>query len=451
MRIKRNILLVLVLSFSLLPVLKAQEIRGYPWFDAATLRCYYSQQWDSLINYGNSALKEGHDYYFLNARMGVAWFEKGNYKKAATYFKRALKYNGQDPFASEYLFWSLKMTGQVNDANAALRHQSDSLLRKLGAESMFKLAYVYAEMGAILTDANKGLDSRDIDGELNVYGEYDLPDNGYYFQAGGGFSLGRLGQVYLGYQNLTQERYHRVRFDDIDTLRHSYNVEQNSFYASVPLVITPGFRVVPTGHLVLQKYSPIGVSYIPAADSFIFRRNKVERKEWALGLAVQADLGTFSSSAHLNWTELGLSHQLIVGAALTWNPQGNLNSWLRLHVANLSEDNENRVIYEPSFGLKATSWLWLEGSCSFGNLTHYSAEDLYVLYNKFEKAGNRYSLALHFPVMPAALLSLRATMMDYSSNLLEYKVNETSQAVIPTYNKTDFMQYSIIGAIRWNF
>ena len=451
MVIRKNIIVVLALLFSVVPNLVGQEVRGYPWYDAATVRCYYSHQWDSLINYGNRALKEGHDYYYLNARLGVAWFEKGNYKRAAKYFKRALAYNGRDPFASEYLFWALKMTGQVYDAKAALRHQSDTLLEKLGSKPAVSLSFVYAEMGALLSNATKGLDARDIDGDLNVYGEYDLPEGGYYFQTGGGFSLGRLGGAYLGYQNLTQERYHRIRFDDIDTLRHSYNVEQNSFYGSIPIVITPGLRVVHSGHLVLQKYSPIGVSYLPEVDSFVFKKAKFERKEWALGVGLQADLGMFSTSAHLNWSELAYNHQLTIGGGVTWYPMGNINSWLRFHLANVSEEGEDRLIYEPSFGLKVAPWIWLEGSCAFGNLTHYSSEDLFVLYNKFEEARDKYSFALYFPVMPSALLSIRGSMMNYNSSILEYKMNENTQFSEPYFEKRDFIQYSILGAIRWNF
>src|SRR5581483_35870 len=61
-----------------------------------TLQLYNDKNWLELINYGNKALKKGYDYFYMQMRIGIAYYEKKNYCDAESHFKKALQFSTGD-------------------------------------------------------------------------------------------------------------------------------------------------------------------------------------------------------------------------------------------------------------------------------------------------------------------------------------------------------------------
>ncbi len=72
--------LILYFSFILVLIPFFAQAQEEPVFDSkmvedSTYRFYLDGDWWSVISYGEAALKEDIDYYYLRMRMGIAFFE----------------------------------------------------------------------------------------------------------------------------------------------------------------------------------------------------------------------------------------------------------------------------------------------------------------------------------------------------------------------------------------
>ena len=49
---------------------------------------YLDKNWSELVKFGNEVVNQGYDYYYLQIRIGIAYFEKKNYSLAENHFKK---------------------------------------------------------------------------------------------------------------------------------------------------------------------------------------------------------------------------------------------------------------------------------------------------------------------------------------------------------------------------
>ena len=92
----------------------------FRYADSVTYGLYTERNWSKLIIKGKEAIDEGHDFFYMRMRIGIAYYELKNYAMSAFHFKRALEFNDSDPLALEYLFYSYYLSGRTLQAWASL-------------------------------------------------------------------------------------------------------------------------------------------------------------------------------------------------------------------------------------------------------------------------------------------------------------------------------------------
>lgn len=177
--------LILLLFFLLLaPSLQAQHRElNFRTTDSLSLQYYLSGHWDSLLRVGKAS---GLDYYWLNARMGYAWFAKGKYGRALRQFKKALLNNATDPFSLEYFAYSALSMGFPEQTLAALGAFQPTIPDRLHTFNPYPLSA--AGGGMLLSNASSVLTGSALDENANIYGEAALPGDGSYFFGYGSFA-----------------------------------------------------------------------------------------------------------------------------------------------------------------------------------------------------------------------------------------------------------------------
>lgn len=120
---------------------------SYQEIDSQSYKMYIDGNWNELTAFGEKASSNGFDYYYLNARIGRAYFELKDYEKSKHYFEKALENNSASLFAKEYLFWCYLNLNQ--DAKAVIAYKSlpDSIQQKLNYNPSRPIDYVYVESG----------------------------------------------------------------------------------------------------------------------------------------------------------------------------------------------------------------------------------------------------------------------------------------------------------------
>lgn len=127
MNIKR--LILFVIFFNIQHFLIAQQ--SYIYFDTLTYRLYNQYKWDSVIFYGNKAIDQGIDYYYLRMRIGISYFLKKQYSQGLEHFLKAKDFNSNN-IVNEYIYFSYLYSGQVRDAFYFTQQMNKTSLIKNG-------------------------------------------------------------------------------------------------------------------------------------------------------------------------------------------------------------------------------------------------------------------------------------------------------------------------------
>lgn len=444
---KRIALLLMLVSLLTTGMLTAQESPGFREYDRTTWRLYQEKQWDSLIVVGKKALADGNDYQYLNARLGVAWFEKGNYRMASYYFGKALRMNEGDEFSREYLYFSHLYSGRSGSARAISKGFSESTRERLNLPASVGPDFVYAEMGPVKANAINPLRDVLISGTDSIYGEFNLPGNAFYFHAGGSFALGPYITAYAGYSNLSLDRYQRIQTGTFDTVKRSYDFNQHQAYFNFSVEPVPGLRIVPSFHYIYNMSRLVTATYNTDSAKYYFTLNPIKNNQVATGLALYVDWKTFTLTLHGNYAHLMGLDQAGGGIALTWYPAGNLNYWLRMHATFLSEEGTGRWITEPQAGMRITSHLWAEATVAFGDMTRYVDETNFVIYNTDDKTTLRAQGVIYIPAFDNVMFSVRYIFNKAEGTVWHYDLTSASMMA----EKTNYEKHTILGGIKWNF
>ncbi len=140
-----TLLLILLCSLTF-SKLKAQNQLNMSNIDKQTYQYYNEQKWDELIELGEKALANNIDFYYLQYRMGVAYYSKNKYRKAIPFFENIVTRSPNDEASKEYLYYSYLFGARVVDATETLYrledkhrlkvefHNTNNLLNGLGFE-----------------------------------------------------------------------------------------------------------------------------------------------------------------------------------------------------------------------------------------------------------------------------------------------------------------------------
>src|ERR1035437_5516380 len=123
---------ILISIFFLFHITKgiAQDTLNSATVEQKSYQLYLDKNWDELIKFGNNAVDKGYDYFYLQMRIGIARFEKKNYRVAENHFKSALKFNSSDELAQEYLYYCYLYAGHYFKARLLSKTFSLTLAKK---------------------------------------------------------------------------------------------------------------------------------------------------------------------------------------------------------------------------------------------------------------------------------------------------------------------------------
>jgi len=146
---KIPLLLIVINSLWFSSNLSAQNKLNYIDIDKLSYQYYTEQKWDELIDLGKESLKKGIDFYYLQYRMGVAYYSKKRYRRAIPFLENVIKLTPNDAIAKEYLYYSYLLGSRSEDAREQLLslekdhiksieyYQTNNLFNNLGLEYKF--------------------------------------------------------------------------------------------------------------------------------------------------------------------------------------------------------------------------------------------------------------------------------------------------------------------------
>lgn len=187
--------------------------------ESVSYKLFSDQKWEELIDFCERSIKQGFDYYYIRVRLGTGYFKLKKYRKAIVHFEEALKFNGGDDYAMDFLHASYIFAERYNAAKWLSKSFSPSLAQSLRSKEFSSIDLISVEGGF------KGADSS------------RLFKNPYFTSAGLGHSIER--RVFL-FHNLSYYRQNEYRF----------SVEQLQYYLKATLPLKNGFLLSGGAHVV---------------------------------------------------------------------------------------------------------------------------------------------------------------------------------------------------------
>ncbi|MDZ4204496.1 MAG: tetratricopeptide repeat protein [Bacteroidales bacterium] len=412
--------------------------------DSLTYMLYEQGQWQKLIKTGNTAVKQGHDYYYMRMRLGIAYFKQQHYRLAAKHFEKALEFNSADKNAINYLYQCYQWGGLQIEAAEMTKRFPISFGTTSDTPDLIKSVAVYAG-GAVSGSAVK-LNDVDLDGEANIYGEVSGNGNLLYAHLGLTLAPAQHLRWYLGYTHLQLAKKQRIIFSGTDTLDNNYNLKQQQFYSNWPLRVAKGLYLIPAFDLIRISDRPYVVIYDSIKNKYDINRSEILLTNYIASLKLIKEMPHLSMGGVVSKSHLNNKDQWQTTLITAIYPFANLNLYGFSHISALIEDEILNWHFKQGLSLKILSNLWMEASYHCGHLKNAHAENGLLIFNSTGTIISRSTFTAFILLNEKLTLQLDYNFLKHQDQYLEYQDYNTY-----AWKPVQYNNHHIMGGLKWKF
>ena len=445
----RRIIISAVFIFLSIKIFSQEPAMSFRYADSVTYNLYLQKNWDDLIKTGKEAISNGHDYFYMRMRLGIAYYERHNYVQAAKHFTKAIEFNTGDQIALEYLFYSYYLSGRYFQAWTILSETGLQERERILKESRIKKNSVtfesyYLNAGTEDIISDPGLNFPNPEGGSQVVTKSFI-NNAIYLS----HLTGKRSSYYHSFTNLIKHNYLHYFDGILNTDLDDQKVVQNQYYGRFNFFTSSGWIFSPLFHLLTAGYPLVAISYTgisPSPYTYDARSNG-----FAGGFAITKTGGYVSFSGEAVYSRLNKIEQIQGTLSLILYPAGNRNIYLGGNVTGLynpgTDSPEIRTVTGFIAGFAISSRVWFEFSGTSGNMKNHTESNGLIIYNGIDYPAGKYSGKIIVPFYRSGItLFAGAGTGKYSSEFLPFDgYNNFSP------NKLNYKNYSLTGGLSWNF
>lgn len=358
---------------------------------------YLQKKWDELISFGNEALDNKVDYFYLRMRIGIAYYEKGRYRAAQKHFWKALEFNSSDDTAMEYLYYSTIFSSQFEEGRKLTKKFSKDLVKKLKTESLSPVNFLFVEGGTKQSSRS------------------DLFSPPRYIHFGLGHPLGKtmsLTHAFTGYmQPLPGQPF--VVFN------------QNQYYLKSNISIVNTWLFSPSVHLISKKFKPNqppprGNGPNPQPPKEIIRQSAL------VSASLRKSFSWFDVKISSSWfSERTILPVFQQGASFSYFPFANNTLSLAANGFFISDKNDQKNYTAKSFtaALSAAPKIRLSLNYLLNESINLNEDNGYIVNNTSDLTTSRISLLSDFSLsnhISVYLLLMRENKLQAEKNISYY-------------------------------
>jgi hypothetical protein len=418
-----------------------------PEVDAATYRMYQEGNWKALIETGTKAIGAGMDFYYLRVRLGVAYYETGNFHRAITHLEKANMDGNGDAFVQESLFYAYLMAGRRMEALVLSKSFTPEQQLRTETNKMKILRQVDVYYNANMADISEVTGSFSTADIPDEDGHQFISDGHRYFFAGLQHEFSPSFRFYHAYTGLQKDHYVYAIEEGISTTNEQARSTMNQYFATAQLRVARNVQLLGGMHIVGLKYVTPVLQQRQGRDVLVWENGSATESVFFGGLSAQAPF--LSGLAMVYSGNLNRRSQFQADVQLTFFPSGNytwyLVSQLSHQTEKLDAEKVNRLIFDQQIGVKLSSKWWTECYVTFGDMQNFVANQGAVLFNTMDMVKSRGGLRLFFAPTLKTRLQLDGSWLRNES------VFYPEGSLIQTYNPIYFNSFSITGGLSWFF
>jgi len=447
----------------------AQESLGFKQIDSLSYHHYINKNYTELFEVGKKAIKQNTDYYYLRMRLGIAYYQKHQYRLASKHFKQALEFNTGDSLAIEYLYYSYKFTNNDISATKCLQDASSSKAHKLRKnQGILKNIYLFYAMrfydsGRIKETLFSDFETRmetypkpvvtEEDTSKYYYTEINLPHRYSNIQIGATLRVLPFWQIGIAYQSFNiDHHYTLVNYKDTLlsdpygwegqylTANSKNKIKASQYYLNNTFGISDKLELsVFANYQYYTNTKTYDVDYINDTSydiSNILLGASLTFKQSYYQLFASANT-LFSNHKPTIQSDLGISIFPLANNQLVFGLMGTF-----IHNDKKTKD---ALLFIPSISYTPVERLTLYGSASWGKRNNWQTNNGYVIYNGLFDINSSYQLSATTRVYKNLYIKLEYEYLNSASYSFS-KWPETEEI-----KEEQFITQSITGGLIWEF
>ncbi len=424
-------------------VASAQKKLSYVEADIKSYELFQQQKWDELIDFASKVRTQGTDFFYLQARTGIAYYNLKKFRNASDWFLKAWDNDKSFEWLQAYLYYSLIYGGRSAEASKVADKFSVSFKQKIYYQKM-KPIRAAVEAGYSFNPDFDQLSNTNFDEELNVgsnYGEaFILKD--YHFESVD-YSHQIAPGVFLNHNftHLGISREEQVFWGS----RYSFpiKVRQNQYF------INPVFLINKKWHFSTSMNAIWGNSDLVLGDfnPNRFYSSNVKFFDYIFSASIWTHLGNFASGVEIDYGNFNNEGFGQHSAWLTFYPLSNTNLYITPRVY-FKNDSENGFGYN-TFGISGGAQL---GTVHFfgqylnGEMKNFIEPAGYVVANFPGRSEQKFTGSFYFPIGKQYQFVIRYI----NQNIIE-KYNVYTNTLLSNSMEYKFTKHTLTAGISWNF
>lgn len=440
---KRIELFLLFMIF--LIVVKAQEKLNYAEVEKRSYALFLENKWPELIRFTSEAREQGIDFFYLQVRTGIAWYNQGKYRNAAPWFLKAYANDNTAEWLQEYVYYSLIFSGRQTEAARYAPFFSDATKKKIGFQEIgiTRLAF---ETGISFNPDFESLKTRDFKTEVNLgedYGEAYFLKN-YSFQS---VDLShRVAPNFTLNHNLTYIGANRDAVVDWGAQTTSpIRINQFQYYINPVFVLGQKLNISPSLNLIFGS-GDVYAGYLNRDSSKGYRTTKTRYSDAVFSTAVWSDYRNFSPGFELNAGNINDSKFTQFSGWLTYYPLSDTKLYITPRVYFKSGPDGFGWNAAGISGGATLGKIHFYGNYLWGNMENFVESNGYLVTNFPGKSEHKLMGSVYIPLGKKSQLIFRYI----NQNVIE-KYQVYTEGFKTNNLEYNYLKHTTTAGISWNF
>ena len=421
----------------------AQQKWNYVEVDKKSYELFQQKKWTELADFNREARENGIDYFNLQARTGIAFYNLKQYRKASDWFLKAWENDQSFEWLQEYVYYSLIYSGRATEASKLAQHFTVSLKEKINYEHMKPLRIAFETGLSFNPDLDKLL-NQNMEIEAGVgenYGEafflknYHFESIDYNHQIAPGVTLNH-NFTHLGVNREEQLFWGTQNTFPIDINQFQYFISPH-FVLGKKLYVSPSVNVVwGKSDLVLGDYNP-GTFY----------NSSIKYSDFIFSTSAWTHFKNLSPGAEINRANIFDKKFTQLSAWTSIYPLSNTNFYFTPRVYFKSSGNES--LSYNTFGISSgfqMGQVHFYGQYLKGNMENFIESGGYLVANFPGRSTRKFSGSMYFPKGKNYQLVVRYINQDIIEKYQVY-----SEAIPTSSTEYSYIKHTLTAGISWNF
>ena len=438
----------ITLSIIFFAILNSSVAQSYVDVDKKSYDYYVAKDWSGLIKYSKKNIDFNKvDYHYLRMRLGIAYFETGNYLEAIKHFKKALEFNESASLAKEYLFYSYKYTFQNTLAKNVYWYMPVKNKKYITPLENKFIKTVKIEAGINFSDGfNKNQDVYHL-GEEDIYSESKFIGNTNYLHFGLAHQLSDEFSINHGISKFSIDNKKKFCLSDSDSI-FEYSTLQTDYYLNANYTFTNGMNLYFVLHTLSVSFSEPEMKY--EDSEYSITKPKTEFTDYLFLAGIGNFYNKFYWQAGISYSKINEYNQTQFDLDISWLPFGNYKfvpgiKFVSYQQAQTNDESSiSEIIIEPHVSLTFSKNVWINASYTIGDLYNYHEKNGFIIYNNPDIITKKAEALLNIKINKNLTFYAKYRFMNREDNSITYFTEDEYNI-----NFFNFTTNYIIGGITW--